>query len=134
MSRILIAGIPRAGKTSLSLKLANEKNLSHVSHTDDLIGSLNWSDVSKEVSKWFSIPGAWVIEGVAVPRALRKWLSVLPNTKPCDVVYWLDKPFVQLTPGQEAMGKGCVKVWAEVVGQLQRLGVEIRYQEYLYTL
>jgi adenylate kinase family enzyme len=117
--RIAIAGGPRCGKTTLAAKLGDAR------HTDDVM-SLGWSEASAEVAAWFDAAGPWIIEGVAVPRALRKWLASHPEGKPVDVVYWLGEPFVDLTKGQSAMDKGCSKVWREIEEELRSRGVAIR--------
>lgn len=117
--RIAIAGGPRCGKTTLA------ETLGAARHTDDLI-ERGWSEASALTATWFDEPGPWIIEGVAVPRALRKWLAANPEGRPCDVVHWLGAPRVPLTDGQVSMFKGCAKVWGEIVGELQRRGVEIR--------
>ena len=84
MTRVVIAGGPRTGKTTHANKLGAESG-ARVRHTDDLIGRLEWSAASQEVSQWFDEPGPWIVEGVAVPRAVRKWLAAHPSKK--------DKPF-----------------------------------------
>lgn len=117
--RIAIAGGPRCGKTTLAAKLGEAR------HTDDVM-SLGWSDASAAVAGWFDAAGPWIIEGVAVPRALRKWLASHPDGKPADIVYWLGEPFVLPTKGQTTMGRGCSRVWGEIVAELKRRGVEIR--------
>lgn len=123
--RILIAGGPKVGKTTLAAEL--EKQLGLVArHTDDLIGALDWSAASLEVSNWIDAEGAWIIEGVSVPRALRKWLE-RSGGKPADEVYWSMVPKVELTKGQETMAKGCETVWGPVREELVRRGVSIRY-------
>jgi leucyl-tRNA synthetase len=66
-----------------------------------------------------------VIEGVALVRALRKWLERNAAGKPCDRVIVLRTPKVELTPGQAAMAKGHEKIWREVEPQLRKRGVEI---------
>jgi hypothetical protein len=100
-----------------------------VLHTDDLIGKLDWSSASAQVATWFDAPGSWIIEGVAIPRALRKWLathpSCAPNRTPCDEIRWLGTPRVPLTSGQAAMAKACETVWDEVRPELERRGVRI---------
>lgn len=120
MTRIVIAGGPRTGKTSFARTLGQHRS------TDDLIGTHDWSGVSELVaSQWMVAPGPWVIEGVAAVRALRKWLVAHPEGKPCDVVHWLRKPMVARSPGQETMAKGCESVWREVEPELRRRGVEV---------
>lgn len=130
-SHILIAGGPRTGKTSLANRLGQEMGLP-VRHTDDLIGRFDWSGVSEEVARWMDAEGPWIIEGVAVPRALRKWLFVNqeclgPGTgaKPADRIYWLDQPLVALSGGQSSMAKGCFTVWSEIFPTLYTRQVEI---------
>ena len=66
--RVAIAGVPKAGKTTLSAQYGQG-----VRHTDDLLESHNWHDASTEVARWFN--QADVVEGVRVPHALRKWLA-----------------------------------------------------------
>jgi hypothetical protein len=121
--RILIAGIPRAGKTTLAGALVRQHDAT-VRHTDSLIG-LGWSEASAAAAEWLSLPGPWIIEGVAVPRALRKWLASNQG-KPADVVHWLGSERVPLSPGQASMGLGCRKVWDEVLPEL--IGRRVRIE------
>ena len=123
MTRILVAGGPRTGKTVLGAKLAAEHCVPLLC-TDAVIGA-GWSEASQIVSCWLDEPGDFVIEGVAVPRALRKWLARNPKGKPADVLYWLDVPKVEQTPGQLAMSKGCASVWAEIRHELQARGLRV---------
>lgn len=118
--RIAIAGGPRCGKTTLAATMGEAR------HTDDLIGQLDWSAASTEVSTWLNEPGPWIIEGVALPRALRKWLLANPEGKPCDVVHWLIAPHEELTSRQLGMLRGCETVWGEIEGELRRRGVDVR--------
>ncbi len=117
--RIAIAGWPRAGKTTMALTRAN-RLACVVRHTDDLIGRLDWSAASEEVARWLDEPGPWVIEGVAVSRALRKWRAAHPGEPPpVDVLVYLPRGrFSERTPGQVAMGKGCDTVHAELADWL----------------
>lgn len=123
--RLVIAGVPKAGKTRLATGLwqANPEVLPK--HTDDLIGRLEWSEASAEVARhWFGAPSPWIIEGVAAPRALRKWLEAHAG-KPCDAVVWMDTPFETLSGRQDGMAKGCRTVWQEIEMKLRSRGVEI---------
>jgi len=121
--RVLITGGPKTGKTTLSAQLRTQVGAQPM-HTDDLI-ALGWSEASQEVALWIAQPGPWIIEGVAVPRALRKWFAANPTGKPADKVIFLGKPWQELSPGQLAMTKGLVTVWKEVVGELVARGVEL---------
>lgn len=125
MSRVVVIGSPRAGKTTYADKRGRRDGV-EVRHTDDLIGELAWSEGSARVaSDWFAQPGPWIIEGVAAVRALRKWLRYNAEGKPCEEIVLLEEPWVALNDGQARMAKGCSKVWAEVEGQLRARGVEV---------
>lgn len=121
--RIIVAGGPRTGKTTLADRLGRDLGMP-VRHTDDLIDSHSWSEASEAVSGWCSDQGPWVIEGVAAARALRKWL-VANEGAPCDVVKLLFGPYETLTRGQETMAKGCLTVWNEIEPELRSRGVVI---------
>lgn len=124
MERLAILGAPKTGKTTLAAKLANE-NACEVRGTDDLIG-LGWSEASEAAAAWFDDPTNQIIEGVAVARALRKWLAAHPEGKPVDrLIILANAPFEQHTQGQASMGKGIVTVLAEIEPELLRRGVAI---------
>lgn len=118
--RLAIAGVPKGGKTTRAAKETGP-----VYHTDDLIGDREWSEASAEAMTWFDRPGPWVIEGVAVPRALRKWLAAHAGGKPADLVLWMGTPRQDLTKGQAAMAKGCQTVMREIIPLLERCGVKV---------
>lgn len=122
MSRILIAGWPRVGKTTFAMKLGAELGIP-VRHTDDVMG-LGWSESSLEVSTWLEEPGPFIVEGVSVPRALRKLIARFDGP-PADVLYWRSVPWEPLTSRQEGMGKGCDTVWNEVREELVRRGMRL---------
>lgn len=117
MKKTIIAGVPRAGKTTLADELSKD-----VKHTDDL-ATLAWSEQSDKAQHWINT--SEVMEGTTVPRALRKWLANNPTGKPCDQIYWLDKEKVPLTLGQQRMAAGCRTVWNEIKPELIKRGVEI---------
>lgn len=119
-SRIIIAGGPRTGKTTLAATYHEP-----VWHTDNLIGQIGWSEISAMAADWFDRPGPWVIEGVAAVRALRKWLTAHASGQPADLVLWLGTPLVARTPGQQTMARGCDTVWAEVLPLLRARGVTV---------
>jgi hypothetical protein len=123
IGRICIGGGPRTGKTRLAAEC--EARGMTVHHTDALIGSHEWSEASAEVARWLDEPGPFVVEGVAIARALRKWLAAHPEGRPCEVLYWARRPWVEQTPGQAIMAKGCEKVFAEIRPELERRGVRI---------
>lgn len=119
--RILITGYPRTGKTTLALEMTDA--LIPVRHTDATI-PLGWSEGSAEVARWLSEPGPWIIEGVSIPRALRKWLAANEGA-PCDRVHFLTHCHEALSKGQRSMAKGIDTVWREIVPKLRARGVAV---------
>ncbi len=121
--RIVIAGGPQTGKSTFAKRLSEEYRLP-VFPTDALVDTHEWSAESLEVSTWFARDGDWIVEGVTVPRALRKWFRN-GGAVPCDRAIWLGDPHVERTPGQESMAKACYTVWLEVLPLLRVHGVDI---------
>lgn len=121
---ILIVGGPRIGKSTLSLKLCDALGIQTLHKSHD-IEHLQWHESSTFASQWFDDPGDWIIEGVQMVRALRKWLDRNPG-KPfdCDIIY-LSKPFVPLLPGQASMTKGVQTVFNEIERDVLRRGARI---------
>ena len=127
MERVLVTGGPRCGKSTLALDLSTHgpEGYKVKLMATDSVKDLEWSEASLLVSTWFDMPGPWVIEGVTIPRALRKWLAAHPEGKPCDRLIFLGKALVPLERGQISMFKGVITVLAEVLGELKDRGVEI---------
>ena len=121
--RVLVAGGPRTGKTTLSDRL--EAKGIPVYHTDALIGSHEWSEASAEVARWLEEPGPWVVEGVSSVRAARKFMAKHPDKKPCDLFVWVRGAKVDRTPGQAAMARGVATIFAGIRPELERRGVKI---------
>lgn len=120
--KIAIIGSPKSGKTTFSSSFVG-----NVKHTDDLI-SLGWSEASEKASFWFD-ENIDVVEGVAVPRALRKWLERNKTGKPVDkIIILANAPFCELSKGQATMAKGIVTVWNGIVKELLARGVEVEEQ------
>lgn len=129
--RVAIAGMPRAGKTTLAVKLCGE--IGHpieIFSTDTLKDSgLEWSEESLEVSRWFDAPGDLIVEGMVVPRALRKWLANNPAGRPVDKLIWLPTPYIPISDGSAAMGKGAMTVLVGIMPELMKRGVEFDQRE-----
>ncbi len=144
MTRICITGGPRTGKTTLShgYPLFSSVGVAKV-HCDDYITHPDivalpererWSAVSQMIAdEDLRIPGPWIIEGVQVPRALRKALAARPDTRPCDrLIILRNEPFEPWTKGQASMAKGLETVLNQIqpgdtmslVDKLRALGVE----------
>lgn len=119
MTRIAITGGPQTGKTTLAATIG-----APVIHGDDFI-ELGWSQSSQALAHAMRTPGPWVAEGVQVPRALRKMLEARPDVKPIDRLIVLGTPRKEQSEGQRRMALGLDTVLAEVLPQLQGLGVEI---------
>lgn len=132
MTRICITGGPRTGKTTLARDMLPGNGGMGASlnyHADDLI-HLGWSEASEHVAaEWLSLDGPWIIEGVAVSRALRKWHEAHPGeAPPCDQIIYLQTPHETLTPGQRSMAKGVETVHREVELWLAEHGMETEYR------
>ncbi len=143
MTRICITGGPRTGKTTMADAMWLERcrpgilAVDHgpVRHTDDLIAELAhlgndaWSEASRLVSLWLDEPGPWIIEGVAVSRALRKWKDAHPGEPPpVDRVIYLSEPHEEITPKQIAMMKGVFTVHSrDVEPWLRSHGITTEY-------
>ena len=122
--RVAIVGGPRTGKTTLARRLAARLDLPLVS-TDDFI-PLGWSGSGARAAAVIADSRRLLIEGVAVPRALRRLLQDHPRRRPLERLVLLTRPRVKRTKGQEAMAKGLAKILAEILPRLTRLGVVIQ--------
>ncbi len=119
--RKIITGYPKTGKTTMA-KDETEAG-TPVRHTDN-VAYLGWVEASAEVARWISFRAPYVIEGVACPRALRKWLRSHEG-KPCETIVFLTEPHTELSADQETMSKGIDTVWNEIEPDLIDRGVEI---------
>ncbi len=124
-ARILIGGGPRTGKTTEGLALARDLGVT-LRSTDHLM-AIGWSEASLVASTWFDDEGPWVIEGVAVVRALRKWLlHARPLARvPADLLLWRSHAFSELNPGQERMARGCNTIMRQIAPDLFARGLRI---------
>jgi adenylate kinase family enzyme len=123
--RIVIAGGPGVGKTTLAKRLSERLGLPVLS-TDLLVGSLDWSGISNEAALWLNKPGGWIVEGVAMPRALRKWLARSPSTAAAGLaVIWMPRAVEDRTSGQRNMAVGVDTVWKQVLPELHRRSVKV---------
>lgn len=124
MIRIVITGGPRTGKTTFAGELA----VDIVRHTDDLI-HLGWSEASQAASLWLDEPGPWIIEGVAVSRALRKWRDQHPGEPPpVDRVIYLETPHEPLSRGQQSMASGVRTVHDEIESWLNDHNITTEFE------
>lgn len=130
--RILIVGGPRIGKSTLSLVLQERLGIS-VLHKSHDVEDLGWSQSSDAAALWFSEP-EWIIEGVQMARALRKWLAANPGQPlDCDIIYLTNGPLardnagriIQLKPGQVSMTKGVKTVFEEIERDVKRRGARV---------
>lgn len=100
--RVAVTGGPKTGKTTLCEGVKDRA----VVHTDTWM-HLDWSAASQIVADIVNVGApALVVEGVAVPRALRKGMKV-------DAVVYIDGSHVPLTEGQRAMTKAVWTVLSE---------------------
>lgn len=89
---------------------------------------LGWSESSLEVARWLDSEGPLLIEGVAVMRALRKWMKKNASGKPIDkLVLLTNPPFAAHSSGQASMAKGIETVTDEILGDLVARGVRVQF-------
>lgn len=123
---IIITGVPRSGKTTLSNSFLFRGQ--KIFHTDDLIG-MDWSKQSDIVSQMLIDKTYDVIEGIVMVRTLRKWLVPAQAgnqiASPADLIIWMPNAKLVLNTGQAAMAKGCIRVWNEIRPKLKCLHAEI---------
>lgn len=105
--RTLITGWPKAGKSTLAAELASQRGITPIA-TDSLMNTHEWSEASEAISYWFDEPAPWIIEGVVIPRALRKWHHRHPNQQPpFDELIIMPTPKLEgMKAGQISMGRG----------------------------
>lgn len=92
--------------------------------TDDFI-PLGWSGSSGKAAEVIAGARRLLVEGVAVPRALRRLLEDHPRRRPIERLVILGRPKIKRTKRQEAMAKGLDKILGEILPRLERLGVII---------
>lgn len=88
----------------------------------------DWSGLSRWVAEtWLSLPGPFVIEGLALVRALRKWRGFWPEQRPpCERLIWCREPRIGLEPGAEralvghdTIANGLLEEWPELFDLLE---------------
>jgi hypothetical protein len=125
LERVLIIGGPGCGKSTFASNMGVphycgdprslvKRTLPNVNYLPE---GLDWSFSSTYIAKnWFPLNGPWVIEGVSVVRALRKWAEVMPNTNPADKIIYFINPHLsfQRSTGQDSMEKAIATVWSDI--------------------
>lgn len=122
-TKILILGVPRAGKSTLAEELQTKLDIPLV-HIDQWVKDMPWSFVSDKVAEKLDTEGPWIMEGVAGIRGLRKWL-LLHQGKPDCYIVWLSEPKVKLTAGQDNMRSGTLTIFKGVKETLDFRGITI---------
>lgn len=119
--RVVICGGPKTGKTTLGTKMSEDLRIPLVS-TDGYI-NYPWEDVPDEIIRVLESLDEFVLEGVQAARVLRRWYK--REDPRIDKVYWLERPFVQLSDRQKSMGKGISTVFKDVRPHLNASGVKV---------
>lgn len=86
---------------------------------------------------WFAMPGPWICEGHVMARALRRWLAkeerIWSDSEgppmshfPRIIVLENQRDDCDVSPGQRAMHKGVMRVWASIANEFPEEMVEYR--------
>lgn len=128
IDRIVIIGVPQSGKTTYAKK-RYEADI--VIHTDNLLtcDEMKWSERSERIVYWMTSRKRFCIEGCDAVRGLRKFMKENPDAQPADRVIWLGRPQAPVSKQQAAFGKGCRKIFDEILPELHRRGVEVVFDE-----
>ena len=123
---VCITGGPGTGKSWLGEAMALTSGTTLL-RTDDLI-ALGWSQASQAVAaRMLTTTGDLIVEGVAVPRALRKALDQADG-RPCDRLVLLRGRRPErgaASPGELVMAKGLLTVLHQIFAELVERGVEV---------
>lgn len=131
--RIVVTGYPNSGKTTLAKLLSESMGWERSPDspiipwsTDSLIDTHQWSELSATVSEWLDLPGPWVIEGVACPRAIRKWRKANEGEPPpFEAFVYIRRLHMDYRPGQRAMANGLDTVMVELWAWLDEHDVQV---------
>jgi hypothetical protein len=106
--KVAVAGAPKTGKTTLVQSVRADRP---ILHTDDYISGRTWDEQLDALMAAVEGLDRFLVEGVQVPRMLRKGMVV-------DAVFELtNEPFLHLSPGQRRLASTMRKIlreWGEV--------------------
>lgn len=122
MTRIVIAGGPRTGKSTLFRSMALDYAMAV--GTDDFMDR-QWADVPDAVIDVLQKHDEWLLEGVNAARVLRRWIRDRDDFPGIDVCYYLTKPMTTRTKAHESMSKAIETVWRDVLPRLVADGTVI---------
>ena len=121
-TRVLISGVPRSGKTTLSKLLAGKQA---TFHTDTLMGGDTFEKQGHLVASLLEDNNYYIYEGCMVVRGVREWFNVHIDEAPCEVFIWLEEPRTALNSSQQKVLRNIKPVFDSVIDELQNTGVVI---------
>lgn len=120
--RIVIAGGPRTGKSTLFRSLALD--FAVAIGTDDFMDR-PWDAVPDAIVDVLEKHDEFLLEGVNAARVLRRWIRDRQTFPGIDVCYYLTSPMVPQTKAQASMTKAIATVWKDVLPRLVADGTTI---------
>ena len=122
--KIVIWGPPKSGKSTVHGPYFSDLYAIPLYHTDDTI-LFGWQGASDVVARWLHEKDQFVIEGVAVPRAIRKYIEKYGEAPDLDLIVVAGHGPNVLSDHQERLAKGITTVAREIEPYLE--GVPVTY-------
>lgn len=126
MSKILVVGPPRTGKTTGSNLIAHALDIPL--YHSDIYKELEWDQQKKVVYELIRSMSGGVFEGCTVARALNLMYERNQLEKPCDTVFYFTKYLISrsdLTPGQLGMGTKIRNIMEKLTPWLRQMDVRL---------
>lgn len=126
MSKIIIAGSSRTGKSVLANELKRKLGIKLIS-TDSYINSFSWSDTPEAIINDIKDLDSYILEGIQCGRVIRT-AEKLGIDLGYDTVYCLFSEWSELNKGQLTQKKGCQTIWKDCVPILNAAGIDCIYE------
>lgn len=121
--RVILAGVPRSGKTSHAARAGERFGRKVFWESQTFEGTRDEQAV--EIARQIDSSGDWILEGCSAVLGLRQWLADNPHKQLDAVVYFFGKPVQKHSKGHERQSKAIHTVWAQIKSELQYRGATV---------